>query len=1067
MRPLKLTMQAFGSYSRETTIDFTRPSQNLFLVTGDTGAGKTTIFDAIVFALYGEASSVANKKEGMVLQSQYASYHVTPFVTLEFADGENGDVYRVTRIPRHRRFVTKGQGSGVRTTDKNASVSLLMPDGTEYPARETERKIEEVVGFNKEQFMQVAMIAQGEFMELLRAKSDAKKLIFRKLFHTDFYEKIAQELESRKRSKEKEIAAIKTGCQTIVNRVKIPENYGGEERISGLKAQIETGGLADMEQFLEELDALCKYCREMREKAAREYAETSAARDEKRDACTAAGDLLRAYGQLEQAETDLKKCEDGRAEMEKAQGLVSALSDAYDILTEYNACKAAEETAEDIGEAKRKQENMLPFLVEDAARWAEKEREEREKYEAEQEKYSKLSERVEAAKKILAEIEATKAEYAVNRESLKAAEKTEREERKKLAALEEQEKLWKEQAGELGNAEALLEKWKRKEREAEDLTGASGEVRELERQIAEQSEKAADERKKYEEVKAAYLRANAGYEQERQNFLDAQAGILAGALEEGKPCPVCGSLEHPAPCRSGAAEGTLSREQLGSRKEAVEALRDEQEEAAGRVMEQEVSLREKSSSCEEKLRRLVEVYRKAAAEAGEKGIEEEKREIDIKLIHDLIKEFRDKVQAEGVSLRKNVEELKKISGKLEDAGTRKEKLRHRIEQCAEDSRTAETAVHKSQAKLESLSAATEFADTAEADRLLLEEESRREDVRRHYQEVQGKADLAESERKKAETLLQRYGEELPKREAEAAKKREIYEARMAERHLSEEEWKELTASYAKEDIGTLQQKIKDYQLKERTAAALRKAAKEAIGGREKPALEKLEKEREEAEEKLALIGEKLKSAQESERDNGEVYEELAPRARERKSIIEEHARLENLYRLVSGNVTGGRMDLETFVQRYYLEKILHAANRRFLEMSAGQFELRMVSPERAGEGKNRGLDLMVYSAVTGKEREIRTLSGGESFIAALSLALGMADQIQESASAIHLDIMFIDEGFGSLDEHSRNQAVKVLKEMAEGKRLIGIISHVTELKQEIEDKLIVSRNDQGSFVRWE
>ena len=161
------------------------------------------------------------------------------------------------------------------------------------------------------------------------------------------------------------------------------------------------------------------------------------------------------------------------------------------------------------------------------------------------------------------------------------------------------------------------------------------------------------------------------------------------------------------------------------------------------------------------------------------------------------------------------------------------------------------------------------------------------------------------------------------------------------------------------------------------------------------------------------------------------------------------------------------MDLETYVQRYYLEKILDAANRRFQDMSAGQFELRMYDLEKAGEGKNRGLDLMVYSTVTGKEREIRTLSGGESFMAALSLALGMADEIQESSAAISLDIMFIDEGFGSLDEHSRNQAVKVLLEMAEGSKLIGIISHVTELKQEIEDQLIVTKDEAGSHVRWQ
>lgn len=177
--------------------------------------------------------------------------------------------------------------------------------------------------------------------------------------------------------------------------------------------------------------------------------------------------------------------------------------------------------------------------------------------------------------------------------------------------------------------------------------------------------------------------------------------------------------------------------------------------------------------------------------------------------------------------------------------------------------------------------------------------------------------------------------------------------------------------------------------------------------------------------------------------------------------------MNTLYELLAGKVTGARMDIETFVQRYYLERILYAANNRFLEMSAGQFELRMYDIEKAGEGKNRGLDLMVYSTVTGKEREVRTLSGGESFMAALALALGMADQIQENAAAINLDMMFIDEGFGSLDNHSRNQAVKVLQQMAGGSRLIGMISHVTELKQEIEDQLIVSRDENGSHVRWQ
>ena len=161
------------------------------------------------------------------------------------------------------------------------------------------------------------------------------------------------------------------------------------------------------------------------------------------------------------------------------------------------------------------------------------------------------------------------------------------------------------------------------------------------------------------------------------------------------------------------------------------------------------------------------------------------------------------------------------------------------------------------------------------------------------------------------------------------------------------------------------------------------------------------------------------------------------------------------------------MDIETYVQRHYLEQILEAANQRFQDMSAGQFELRMCDIDKAGTGKNRGLDLMVYSAVTGKVREVRTLSGGESFMAALSLALGMADQIQESSAAINLDMMFIDEGFGSLDDISRTQALNVLEELTGSGRQIGIISHVNELKEQMEKKLVVSKGERGSSLHWE
>ena len=261
--------------------------------------------------------------------------------------------------------------------------------------------------------------------------------------------------------------------------------------------------------------------------------------------------------------------------------------------------------------------------------------------------------------------------------------------------------------------------------------------------------------------------------------------------------------------------------------------------------------------------------------------------------------------------------------------------------------------------------------------------------------------------------------------------------------------------------------VNAYREAKAAAIAQKKAANEAIGEAQKPDLDKIKAEKEETETVYQMAEKKYNQLKMDCKNNQEIFTALSARMEKRQEVIKEHARIDALYRMTSGNVSGSRMDLETFVQRYYLERILYAANRRFQEMSAGQFELRMYDLKKAGEGKNRGLDLMVYSTVTGKEREVRTLSGGESFMAALSLALGMADQIKQSSAAINLDMMFIDEGFGSLDEHSRNQAVRVLQEMAEGSRLIGIISHVSELKQEIEDQLIVTKDENGSHVKWQ
>ena len=266
----------------------------------------------------------------------------------------------------------------------------------------------------------------------------------------------------------------------------------------------------------------------------------------------------------------------------------------------------------------------------------------------------------------------------------------------------------------------------------------------------------------------------------------------------------------------------------------------------------------------------------------------------------------------------------------------------------------------------------------------------------------------------------------------------------------------------------LKNEINSFRSRQAAAESSAQSMRTAIGERTRPVPEEIRCRKEEAEKILEASGQLRDGIRSVYQENQAVYDTLAPILADRKRLVEEHAKLDNLYRLVSGNVSGSRMDLETYVPALFIWK------RSWMRPTADfriclQVSLSFVCMiwKRQEKVKTEVLNLMVYSTVTGKEREIRTLSGGESFMAALSLALGMADEIQESSAAISLDIMFIDEGFGSLDEHSRNQAVKVLLEMAEGSKLIGIISHVTELKQEIEDQLIVTKDEAGSHVRWQ
>ena len=1059
MKPLRLKMQAFGSYGKETTIDFEKVNQNLFLITGDTGAGKTTIFDAIVFALYGEASSSSNKKEGVVLQSQYVSYEYEPFVELVFSErsGEEQEIYTVRRVPRHLKPITRGANKG-KAKENTGSVSLIMPDGMEYPTKETDRKIQEIVGLTKSQFMQVAMIAQGEFMDLLRAKSDDKKVIFRKLFNTEMYQDIVNELANRKRTKEKDIAVLRTQCQSDLGRVCIPEGYKSE-KIKELKEQLTDGEMSRLSDFLDELELLCNWLNEHTLAAENAYRKAGRDRDAKNEAYTRAEGLLKWFEQLDTAEQKLKECEADKAKTEALLSLISRIRDAYEIQGNYALLEDARKHLKDTKEALENQEKTLPALKEAREKAENTEKESKQIHDQELQNHSKTVEKVEKALEIFDQINVLRMRVEADKKANDAAAKTTKKACETQEKLDQQETKWKAQSEELAETEKKLVIAENKKQEADAVSQEIQEVRALGKQAERCRQIAIKTRDDYAKTTKDYETANAEYEELRRRFLNAQAGFLAEKLEPGKPCPVCGSTEHPHPHQKSVDHVDISEEKLQIMQENVDKLRKKQEQESGESAAANSEYKTRKDTYVESVHKLqARLHRSISSITEETTVTEMSNALEL---------WKQQTEAELEKLASEEKLLFRIRENLQKMDEQKKELQEKLEKCRKDEKTAAEKLAASEAELKNMKGSSEFQTKEDAEEALRQSEKARNHAEKIYAKASKEAEMTLNTQKQAEALISRYQHELPEQKRLADERDSFYIKIMENKKMNEEAWKELVETYSRIAAEEFQQTVTAYAQKKAAAEAGKTAAQNAIGEANRPVLEEIQKEKEAA-EAAYLEAEKIYDRLRiNNKDNREVLDSLLSKLEERKTLLEEHARIDALYRMTSGNVSGARMDLETYVQRYYLERILYAANRRFQEMSAGQFELRMCDLEKAGEGRNRGLDLMVYSTVTGKEREIRTLSGGESFMAALSLALGMADQIQQNSAAINLDMMFIDEGFGSLDEHSRNQAVRVLQEMAEGSRLIGIISHVSELKQEIEDQLIVNKDENGSYVKWQ
>ena len=871
MRPVTLSMSAFGPYSGKVEIDFEKlGQQGLYLIAGDTGAGKTTIFDAISFALYGEASGGRERRLSKTFRSDYAKPDTPTWVTLRFR--HRGEIWRVTRSPEYVRLKQRGEG----TVTEIAKAELVNEDsGAVWSGlKQVGDKLREITGLTQDQFSRTTMIAQGEFLKILNAKSEERKALFQRLFGTQRFEDFQLRLKEMFADCENERREIDAAIMTAAAMIEPEENY-------------------------ERAEKLCEFS------SAPEYAQQ----------------LLEEAADLLAFQTEL--CTTLRQEKNRADVTHIAL------VRRYEEGKAINAAFEDVREAQMR----LQALTERKAEFAQKET------------ALNLARLAVPLAAQLAALNDLKADCAATNEKLDQNRKTQQELSKQLPGLEQAERkaaLGAEKADEMLLNAARLEDSAAMLRRYNEALKALVSAQDALKDAALAS---AGEGKAYAAVKEAYY--------------SNQSALLASELKPNEPCPVCGSLSHPAPAHfTGEPVDKAALDRAEMRYELSQA-----------------EYRQKKSKAEA-LEQTIEAYQ---AELANKHISAD-QSVDAL-----------KVQAD--SLRRDADKLKSAY------------------------KSAQAAFHAHRLRLAEANAACEtLSQRAEALQSVIERS-----------EAKFKLELSESGFQDTEDLR----------------------------------------SHALDNaaIGALEAEISLYRQDLAAASDRAGRLKENLKDKHTIELSSIREELDAAQEKLNAADKKLSSSEQRLERNKTACEKIRE-LRQKWDARQKHwSTVDDVYRTVSGQKKQtAKLSFETYVQQYYFRAVVANANRRLHVLTQGMFTLR-VRETASNLVSKTGLDLDVLDSRTGQWRDVSTLSGGESFLASLALALGLSDMVQAQSGAISIDALFIDEGFGSLDENALSNALDLLATLAQGKRLIGVISHMPELERRIGRQLRVIKTDSGSKVQ--
>lgn len=1049
MKPLYIKMSAFGSYAGVEIVDFTDINSGIFLVTGDTGAGKTTIFDAITYALYDETSG--GKRNGEMMRSQYADDDTGTYVEYKFT--YNDEIYTITRSPKQNRMSKRKNKDGEYTmTIDQPSVTLIMPDGQPYKGklRETNQKIIDIIGLDVNQFTQIAMIAQGDFLKLLHASSKERKEIFAKIFNTKIYWQIEEELKNRAKAI---YGKLEDNRKAIIREIEDIRCINGSE----LAAQWE-----ELSEFMEsESDKQLEFISEIIDEARLKEEEIRKALSKKGE------ELVVINAKIGQAK-DINKLFDSlelvlrkKEELEKRKEEMNSLRDRIDTGKKAQRVEPKEGVYltkyRELSECNKRIDEIKVWLDENRDRLDELKKEKELKEEEYKKEGPELNIKISNINELLPKYEKLDTE-SIKKIQLKESEKKVQEEYMSVCDNIAQTKTSKEMIlEEQETLKVTSEKHAELKHEVEGLADKQNALDGLYKSILliktlkSNYDKEADE---YKDVVNESELQEEHYNEIYHSFIEGQAGILATTLEEGCPCPVCGSTAHPHKAENMSI--AIDESKLKTAKVNLEKARNIKQNKYESLQKAKQAYEKELDIAAHEGRRIIDKSFDPQ-NVTDKDIltlaQECKKQLKVKT------QKRDQAKEASEKYKANENGLKSLDITLESYSKSKDEIDKALQEVAVSLVETTTVITSLKEDLVYESKTHAQKELALAMNSLQSLEELKIKASEEYQMFADKIAQKQGNLKSEEGSLNRLT-----KDAKDAK--EAFDLEIKNQGFTDTEsyHKALMSSDEIEEFSSLHQLYREEIIENETNI---KNYVEQTKGKSKIQTNELEEKREE----LILYREDLEEESKSiygiRARNEDVHEKVTKLISLREKTKTDFGLINRLANTANGKLIQRHLNFQTYIQRRYFNMILHEANKRLYTMSNNQFILKCRDMEDLSGQGEVGLDLDVYSMVNDQVRDVKTLSGGESFMAALSMALGMSDIIQNTAGKIHIDTMFIDEGFGSLSDDTRMQAIKILNDLSEGKRLVGIISHVTELKAQIGTKLVVAKGEKGSKARWE